>query len=110
MGNMFGFNISPSSTVNLDNVDLTLFNRLHELEPDAWKCMSCGSCSATCPAGSFSGMSLRKVLHDLQRGKEKEAVKMLRCCMLCGKCSMVCPRGINTRHLILSICKLYKED
>ena len=43
-------------------------------------------------------------------GKEKEAVRMLKCCMLCGKCSIVCPRGINTRHLILSICKLYKED
>ena len=62
MGNIFGFSISPSSTVNLDNVDLTLFERL------------------------------------------------LKCCMLCGKCSMVCPRGINTRHLILSICKIYKED
>ena len=43
MGNIFGFNISPSSTVNLDNIDLTLFDRLHEIEPDAWKCMSCGS-------------------------------------------------------------------
>lgn len=108
--NIFGFGISPSSTVNMDKVDFTLFDALHELEPDAWKCMSCGSCSATCPAGAFSGMSLRKVLHCLQRGREKEAVKMLGCCMLCGKCSMVCPRGINTRHLILSICKLYKED
>ena len=28
MGNIFGFSISPSSTVNLDNVDLTLFNKL----------------------------------------------------------------------------------
>lgn len=110
MDNIFGFKISPSSAINLDKVDLTLFSRLHEIEPDAYKCMSCGSCSATCPAGRFSGMSMRKVLHDLQRGKEKEAVGMLKGCMLCGKCSMVCPRGINTRHLILSICRIYKED
>ena len=75
MKNIFGFGISPSSTVNMDKVDFTLFDRLHELEADAWKCMSCGSCSATCPAGTFSGMSLRKVLHCLQRGREKEAVK-----------------------------------
>jgi Fe-S oxidoreductase len=31
----------------------------------------------------------------------------LKSCMLCGKCHIVCPRGINTRHLILSICKIY---
>ena len=54
MNNIFGFNISPSSAINLDKVDLTLFEKLHELEPDAYKCMSCGSCSATCPAGKFT--------------------------------------------------------
>lgn len=110
MNNIFGFNISPSSAINLDKVDLTLFEKLHELEPDAYKCMSCGSCSATCPAGKFTGMSVRKVLHDLQRGKEKEAIAAIKGCMLCGKCNMICPRGINTRHLIMSICKIYKED
>ena len=35
---------------------------------------------------------------------------MLRHCMLCGKCQLVCPRGINTRHLILSIGKVYKME
>ena len=106
----FGFKISPSSAINLDNVDLTKFEELHRMEPDVYKCMACGSCTATCPANRFSGMSMRKTILDLQRGKGKEVVKMLSNCMLCGKCSMVCPRGINTRHLILSICKLYKEE
>ncbi len=106
----FGFKISPSSTINLDKVDLEKFTRLHEIEPDVYKCMACGSCSSTCPAGRFSGMSLRKVILDLQRGKEKEAVAMMKNCMLCGKCTMVCPRGINTRHLILSIYRIYAED
>lgn len=102
----FGFGIAPSSTINLDKVDNARFGQLHNAEPDVYKCMACGSCSSTCPAGRFSGMSLRKVILALQRGKEKEAVKMLKGCMLCGKCSMVCPRGINTRHLILSICRI----
>jgi len=53
----------------------------------------------------LSGMSVRKVLLALQRGQDVR--EMLQCCMLCGKCTMVCPRGINTRNLILSICKLY---
>ena len=97
----FGFSIAPSSTINLDKVDRTKFEKLHEIEPDVYKCMACGS---------FSGMSVRKVILALQRGKEKDAVKMLKGCMLCGKCSMVCPRGINTRHLILSICRIYNEE
>lgn len=106
----FGFRISPSSTLNLDTVDLTLYNRLCEIEPDARKCMACGSCTATCTAGPYSGMSVRKVILDLQRGKEKEVEQMLRNCMLCGKCTMVCPRGINTRHLILSLCRIWEEE
>ncbi|MCM1177687.1 MAG: 4Fe-4S dicluster domain-containing protein [Bacteroides sp.] len=106
----FGFGIAPSSAVNLDKVDLGKFERLHELEPDVYKCMQCGSCSATCIAGRFSGMSVRKVLHALQRGKEKDAIAMVKGCMLCGKCSMVCPRGINTRHVILGICRIYGEE
>lgn len=106
----FGFRIAPSSAVNLDTVNLEKFEKLHAIEPDVYKCMSCGSCSAVCIAGRFSGMSVRKVIHALQRGKETEAAAMVKGCMLCGKCSMVCPRGINTRHLILGICRIYGED
>ena len=106
----FGFKLSPSSAISLDQVDLSLYERLVALESDAKICMACGSCSATCTAGPYTGMSVRKVLLDLQRGKEKEAEKMLSGCMLCGKCMMVCPRGINTRHLILSLCRIYGTD
>ena len=106
----FGFRISPSSTLNLDKVDLTLYNQLCGMEPDIKKCMACGSCSATCTAGPYSGMSVRKVILDLQRGKEAEMEKMISNCMLCGKCTMVCPRGINTRHLLLSLYRIYKKE
>lgn len=108
---IFGFRISPSSAVNLDKVDNSRFDRLCTIEPDARRCMACGSCSATCPAAGHSGMSMRKVILFLQRGKEEEAYRIMKNCMLCGKCTMVCPRGINTRHLILAISNIYgKED
>lgn len=107
---IFGFKISPSSAINLDKIDRSRFDKLCSIEPDAVRCMACGSCSATCPAAEFSGMSVRKVLHCLQRGKEEEAFRMMSNCMLCGKCTMVCPRGINTRHLILSICRKYDKE
>ena len=108
--NAFGFKISPSSAIDLDKVDTRRFEKLCNAEPDALRCMACGSCSATCPAAAFSGMSVRKVLLLLQRGKEDEAFRIMNNCMLCGKCTMVCPRGIKTRHLILTICRLYRKE
>ena len=105
----FGFHIVPSSTIDLDKADFTLFNKVKRIEPDIVRCMSCGSCSATCPAGKFSGMSIRKLILALDRGREADAVKRLRNCMLCGKCLMVCPRGINTRRIVLTICRIYDQ-
>ena len=106
----FGFSLSPSSAVNLDKVDLTLYDRLSRLDPGIRTCMGCGSCSATCTASAYSGMSVRKVLLAMQRGQMQEVEKMLSNCMLCGKCTMVCPRGINTRRLILNACRLYASE
>lgn len=106
----FGFSLSPSSAVDLDKVDTSRFDRLVEMEPQARICMGCGSCTATCTAGPFSGMSVRKVLLGLQRGRDREVERMLSACMLCGKCTMVCPRGINTRHLILSLCRISGKE
>lgn len=101
----FGFSLSKSATINLDTVDTTLYKKLCEIEPDARICMNCGSCSASCTAASFSGMSLRKVILAIQR--DQDVRPMLSNCMLCGKCTMVCPRGINTRHLILTLYRIY---
>lgn len=106
----FGFRLSPSSAINLDKVDREMFEKLCSIEPDARRCMACGSCSATCTAAEFSGMSVRKMLLFLQRGKEEEVFRMMRACMLCGKCTMVCPRGINTRQLILSVSRIYRQE
>ena len=102
----FGFKLSPSSSVNLDTVDRRRYDRLVQLCPDASTCIGCGSCSATCTAAPWTGMSVRKVLLGLQRGRDAEVDRMLSGCMLCGKCTMVCPRGINTRQLILMLCRL----
>ena len=33
----FGFKLSPSSAVNLDNVNLEKFEELHRMEPDVYK-------------------------------------------------------------------------
>lgn len=101
----FGFMLSKSSTLDLDKAGDGLMDRICSIVPEARTCMACGSCSASCTAAPFSGMSLRKVLLAIDRGQDVRGV--LSCCMLCGKCTMVCPRGINTRQLILTICRYY---
>jgi heterodisulfide reductase subunit C len=103
----FGYGLTPSATLRIEQVSNPAFEELHQREPDVVKCIACGSCAASCAAGCFTEMNLRKVILSLQRGREKETLPMLRHCMLCGKCQLVCPRGINTRHLILSIGKVY---
>jgi heterodisulfide reductase subunit C len=105
----FGFSLNPSSAIELDKLDLSLYEKLCRLEPTASTCMACGSCSATCTAAGYSGMSVRKLLLDLQRGRNREVEQMLSHCMLCGKCTMVCPRGINTRKVILTVSRLYEN-
>ena len=106
----FGFSISKSSHINMDNVDLKLFNRLESLNPDIKTCMSCGLCTATCTAGKFTDVSFRQITLMLQRGKDKAALDKVKKCMMCGKCMLVCSRGINTRNILLSITRIYSED
>ena len=106
----FGYGLTPSATLKIEKVDNPRFEELHALEPDVAKCIACGSCTASCSAGVFTDMSLRRVILALGRGREKDVLPMLRHCMLCGKCQLVCPRGINTRHLILSIGKVYSME
>lgn len=105
----FGYSLSPSSLIDLDVYDKIRVNKISKIEPDFIKCMSCGSCAASCSAANFSKINLRRVILLLQRGLDNEAVSLMESCMLCGKCTLVCPRGINTRNLIRSILKIYKE-
>ena len=73
----FGYGLTPSSTLKIENVANPAFEELRQREPDVAKCIACGSCTASCSAGVFTEMSLRRVILSLQRGREKET---LRCC------------------------------
>lgn len=103
----FGFGLVPSSRINLDLFDKARYEELVSVEPDVRKCMACGSCTAVCTAGKYASTSLREAIESIHNGQSAKALEMLRSCQFCGKCAMVCPRGINTRHLILSINKIY---
>lgn len=105
----FGYGLLKSSRINLDLFDKEKFDKLVAMEPDVLKCIACGSCTAVCTAGRYKPTSLRAAIEELRNGRDDVALDMLKSCQLCGKCLMVCPRGINTRHLILSISKVYSK-
>ena len=46
----FGYGLTPSATLKIENVQNPLFEELHHREPDVSKCIACGSCTYICPA------------------------------------------------------------
>lgn len=99
----FGFSRTESACINLDRHNDRLLNRLIARDPDILTCMACGSCAATCTAGRYLPMNLRRVILHVQRGNANDEIMQTAHCMFCGKCSLVCPRGINTRPLLAAI-------
>ena len=99
----FGYSRVESACIDLDKHNDGLLRKLAKKDTDIHTCMACGSCAATCTAGVYLPMSLRKVILHIQRGNVQEEIKQTAHCMFCGKCILVCPRGINTRPLLAAI-------
>lgn len=73
---------------------------------DAGPCMSCGTCTATCPAGIdlLPRRLFRYVLLGLEhRTRNKESEEAIFSCLLCRMCEASCPAGVpiveNVRSL-----------
>lgn len=105
----FGYKISKDRQINFDENSKKLFAEVAMLEPSVYRCISCGTCAATCSAAQFTSYSLRKTILLLKRGEDKEVIASISKCMLCGKCQLACPMGVNTRNLILSIQNAVKK-
>lgn len=105
----FGYKISKDRQINFDENNKTLFAGVAAWEPSIYRCISCGTCAATCSAAQFTSYSLRKLILLLKRGENKEVIASVSKCMLCGKCQLACPMGVNTRNLILGIQNAIKN-
>ncbi len=102
----FGFNISNTRVINIDDCDFGNVKKLHQEVPSFKRCISCGACAATCSARQFTDFNIRK-LHTLYlRGQYTDVHEVLKACMLCGKCTLVCPRGVNLRSMIINMRKI----
>ena len=101
----FGFGLKKSGVMDLDGIDWTLFREIAAEEPSFLNCFYCGTCTATCSAGKYTGFNLRRLQLLIKRGQWEEVVQRIPECMLCGKCQWVCPKGVNTRHIVMLINK-----
>jgi heterodisulfide reductase subunit C len=108
--NNFGFSINKDKSINMDEVSKELSNYLSAEEPTFDSCMSCGTCSATCSAGSFTNFSLRRINLLVLRGQLNEVKNEIDKCMLCGKCTLLCPRNVNTRGVIVAIKQYFDKN
>lgn len=99
----FGYSINKDNQINYDKNNHKLSEYLLKKEPSLNICISCGSCTATCSAGIYTDLNLRKLIILIKRGEISKVEKEIEKCQFCGKCRLVCPRGVNTRNLILKI-------
>ena len=106
----FGFSISKTRTINLDNCDQRKLKRLEQSVVSFKRCIQCGGCTATCSAGMFTSFNIRKTHSLFRRLQYQELAEELQKCMLCGKCTLVCPRGVNLRPLITNMRKILSEN
>lgn len=101
----FGYTTLPVSIHDMDKVSLTLAHSISSEDPTFNLCIACGSCTATCTAGSFTKFSFRQMCHQIRMGESNQAIAESEKCMLCGKCTLACPRNVNTRNIIRLVRK-----
>jgi heterodisulfide reductase subunit C len=99
----FGYSISKDRQIDFDKTDKRIAEYIRENEPSFNICIACGTCTASCSAGNFTELSLRKLITSIKRGDTDGVKAEIAKCMLCGKCFLACPRGVNTRNVILKI-------
>jgi heterodisulfide reductase subunit B len=106
---IFGYKISKTRAINLDDADLTIADAILKQESTFRLCISCGGCTSTCTAGNFTEFNIRKTNLLLRRGQLDGLDNELENCMFCGKCYLVCPHGVNTRNVILLMKEQLQE-
>ncbi|MFA4851187.1 MAG: 4Fe-4S dicluster domain-containing protein [Bacteroidales bacterium] len=99
----FGYTINNDRQIDFDKADRRIADYVKNHEPSFNICIACGTCTATCSAGNFTEMNLRKLMIQIKRGDLIAIRTEIAKCMLCGKCFLACPRGVNTRNIIIKI-------
>jgi len=68
-------------------------------------CLTCGACTAGCPATGLEGMDPRKFLRMAAMGMDEElrASDWMWMCTMCQRCIYVCPMKIDIPQLVFNL-------
>jgi heterodisulfide reductase subunit C len=77
-------------------------------------CISCGTCTAICPAAQFYPYDPRIIVETVQRGNEEDIRKLLTTdtiwyCGECLSCKTRCPRNNTPGYIVQSLRNLSQE-
>ena len=75
-------------------------------------CLTCGACSAGCPATGLDGMDARKFLRMASLGLDEMLIKSdwPWMCTMCQRCIYACPMKINIPQLVFNARQLRPRD
>jgi ferredoxin len=75
-------------------------------------CLTCGACSAGCPATGLESMDPRKFLRMTALGMDEEVMNTpwVWMCSMCQRCIYVCPMKINIPLLVYSARGTWPRD
>ena len=84
------------------------------LEEGLKSCISCGTCTAICPAASFYNYDPKEIANIVQKKDEQEILSLLKSdtiwyCGECMSCKTRCPRG-NTPGLIIAALRSLSQE
>lgn len=75
-------------------------------EFDLKKCMQCGKCTASCPAGLESNLRTRVVIYLAKSGSDVLDNKDLWSCTTCYTCQERCPKNVKVTDAIIHLRNL----
>lgn len=92
--------------IKLEKLEQTTFrDKVAEILPEGGNlnlCLTCGACSAGCPATGLEDMDPRKFLRMASLGMDEEVTSTpwVWMCSMCMRCIYVCPMRINIPQLV----------
>lgn len=103
-----------SDPIKLDELICEFKDEIAERIPDAHfdLCLTCGTCTAGCPASEQHDMDPRKFLRMLLLGMD-DAIKKSEwawTCTMCGRCQFACPMNINIPKFIYNVRASWNRD